>query len=86
MYQGDSLAVDLSVTPLVDQLTDGLEVRFTIGDPWLNNTKHLSGGFGKANKDTIVDLEETEELKDLARLGGYLVDTVLNHKSDVPIA
>lgn len=82
-YQGDSLAVDLSVTTLVDQLTNRLEVRFTVGDPWLNNTEHLSGGLGKADKDTIVDLEETEELKDLARLGRNLVDTVLNHKSDV---
>lgn len=80
--QGDSLAVDLSVTTLVDQLTNGLEVRFTVGDPWLNDTEHLSGGLSKANEDTVVDLEETEELKDLARLGRNLVDTLDTDNKD----
>ena len=30
--EGDALLVDLAVSALVDQLTDGLEVRFATGD------------------------------------------------------
>jgi cyanophycinase-like exopeptidase len=33
------------------------------------------GGLGQPDEDTIVDLEKTEELEDLARLRGNLVDT-----------
>jgi hypothetical protein len=80
--QGDSLAINLSVATLVDQLTDGLEVWFTVCNPWLNDTEHFSSGLGKANEDTVVDLEETEELKDLARLGGDLVDTLDTNNKD----
>jgi hypothetical protein len=75
-YQGDSLAVDLSVTTLVDQLADGLEVRFTVSDPRLNNTEHLHGSLGELDENTVVDLEKTEELENLAGLGSNLVDTM----------
>jgi len=74
--QGDALAVDLAVSALVDELADGLEVRLSVGDPWLDDAKHLKGGLGKAHKDTVVDLKETEELEDLTGLGGDLVDTL----------
>jgi uncharacterized protein YutE (UPF0331/DUF86 family) len=33
------------------------------------------GSLGELDEDTVVDLEETEELKDLARLRSDLVDT-----------
>jgi hypothetical protein len=33
-------------------------------------------GLGEFDEDTVVDLEETEELEDLARLGRDLVDTL----------
>jgi hypothetical protein len=35
------------------------------------------GGLGQPDEDTVVNLEKSEELEDLARLGGNLVDTVL---------
>lgn len=74
--ESNALLLDLSVTTLVDELADGLQVRVSVGDPWLDNLEHLESSLGHANKDTVVDLEKTEELEDLAGLGGNLVDTV----------
>jgi hypothetical protein len=74
--ESDALAVDLAISALVDELLDALEVGVTIGDPRLDNLDHLGGGLGDTDEDTVVDLEETEELEDLARLGGDLVDTL----------
>jgi hypothetical protein len=73
--QRNALLVNLSVTALVDQLASGLEIRVSVGDPWLNDLEHLKGGLGQTNEDTIVDLEETEKLEDLAGLRSNLVDT-----------
>ena len=73
--ESNALLVDLSVSTLVDELTNSLEVGVTVGDPWLDDLQHLKGGLGQANEDTIVDLKETEELEDLARLRSNLVDT-----------
>jgi hypothetical protein len=75
--ESNALLVDLSVSTLVDELTDGLQVGVSVGDPWLDNLEHLQGGLGHADKNTIVDLEETEELEDLAGLWCNLVDTAI---------
>jgi len=74
--QRDALFVDLAISTLVDKLTDRLQVGVTIGDVWVDNGQHLLSGLGQLDEDTIVDLEKTEELEDLARLGGNLVDTL----------
>ena len=74
--KSDTLLLDLSISTLVDELTNGLQVGVSVGDPWLDNLKHLKCGLSHANKNTVVDLEETEELKDLAGLWCNLVDTV----------
>ncbi len=73
--KSNALLVDLSVSTLVDELADGLEVGVTVGNPWLDDLEHLEGGLGHANKDTVVDLEKAEELEDLAGLWCDLVDT-----------
>jgi len=73
--ESNALLVDLSVSTLVDELADGLEVWVAVGDPWLDNLEHLKGGLSQTDKDTIVDLEETEELEDLAWLWCDLVNT-----------
>lgn len=73
---GNALLVDLSVTALVDELTDALEVGVTVGDVGVDYGQHLLGSLGKANEGAVVDLEQTEELQDLAGLGRDLVDTV----------
>lgn len=74
--KSNALLVDLAVSALVHELADGLQVGVSVGDPWLDDLEHLKGGLGHANEDTVVDLEETEELEDLAGLGGNLVDTL----------
>ena len=74
--KSNALLVNLTVTTLVDELLDGLQVGVTVGNPGLDNLEHLSDGLGDLDEDTVVDLEETEELKDLAGLGGHLVDTL----------
>ena len=76
--KSNTLLLDLSVSTLVDKLTDGLEVGVSVGDPRLDDLQHLEGSLGHADKDTIVDLEKTEELKDLSGLWCDLVDTSCN--------
>ncbi len=82
VVDGETLAVDLGVTTLVDEVTDGLEVGGTVGDVGLNKLEHLRGGLGQADKDTVVDLEKTEELQNLAGLGGDVVDTTETDNKD----
>jgi hypothetical protein len=74
--KGNTLLVDLSVTTLVDELLDALEVGETVSDPGLDDLDHLLSGLGELDEDTVVDLEQTEQLEDLAGLGGDLVDTL----------
>ena len=74
--QGDALLVDLTVSALVDKLADGLQVGLTVGDVGVDELQHLGGGLGQADKDTVVDLEKTQQLEDLAGLGGNVVDTL----------
>lgn len=72
----DALLVDLAIATLVDQLTDRLEIGISICNVGVDDRKHLLGGLGELDENTVVDLEETEELKDLARLRSDLVDTM----------
>lgn len=72
----ETLLVDLAISALVDKLADGLQVGVTVCDEWLDDTQHLDGSLGQADEDTIVDLQETEQLKGLALLGVNLVDTL----------
>jgi hypothetical protein len=78
----NALLVDLSVTTLVDELADGLQVRSTVGDVGLDQLKHLSGSVGKTEEDTVVDLEKTEQLENLAGLGSNVVDTLDTDNED----
>lgn len=66
----------LGVSALVDQLAHGLEVGVAVGDEGLDDLEHLHRGFGQADEDAVVDLEETQQLKSLALLGVDLVDTL----------
>lgn len=72
---GQTLLVDLSVTALVDELADGLQVGVSVGNEGLDDLQHLGGSLGELDEDTVVDLEETEKLEGLALLGVDLVDT-----------
>ena len=74
--ESNALLVNLAITALVDELSDGFKVGVSIGNPGLDNLEHLKGGLCQADEDTIVDLEKTKELENLARLRRNLVDTV----------
>ena len=74
--QRDALLLDLAVSTLVDQFANGLQVGVSIGDVRLDDLEHFQGSFCQANKDTVVDLKESEELKDFAWFGSNLVDTI----------
>ena len=73
----NALLVDLSVTTLVDELANTLQVGVTVGNVRVGNRQHLLCGLGQTHKGTSVDLQETEELQDLARLRWDVVDTRL---------
>jgi hypothetical protein len=82
IVEGNALLVDLSVSTLVDKFTDGLQVRGTVSDVGLDQLKHLSGSVGETEEDTVVDLEKTEQLEDLAGLGSDVVDTLDTDNED----
>jgi hypothetical protein len=76
--------IHLSVSTLVDQFTNRLEVGVTVSDEWLNNSQHLDSGLGKLDEDAVVDLEKTKKLKGLALLWIDLVDTLdTNNKGEL---
>ena len=49
-------------------------------DVWFDETKHLLSSLGDPDKDSIVDLEQSEELEDLSGLGGDLGDTTRSER------
>lgn len=54
--KGDTLLVDLAVTALVNQLSNGLEVRVAVCNVWFDSSKHFRRSFREANEDTAIDL------------------------------
>lgn len=72
---GQTLAVDLGVSTLVDQVADRGNGGLSVSHVRLNQLQHLLGGLGQLDEDTVVDLDQSEELEDLPRLGGDVVDT-----------
>ena len=75
IHERHTLTVQLGITTLVHQFADSLEVGVTVGDVGFHETEHLNGGLVQTNKDSIVDLAETEKTEDLLHLGRNLVDT-----------
>lgn len=80
----DALSIDLEITSLVDELSDTLQVRLTIRNVWLDEGQHLRSGLCELDEDSIVDLEQSQELHDLSRLRWDLVDTLdSDHKGEL---
>lgn len=79
---GDALLVNLSVAALIDELPDALQVGVTIGNVRVGDGKHLLSGLGEADEGSVVDLEQTEQLQDLAGLRRDLVDTLDTDNKD----
>lgn len=59
-------------------MADGFEVWFTVGNVGLNDLEHFLGCFGEFDEDTVVNLEQSEELQDFSWFGSHLVDTVVS--------
>lgn len=74
--QSNSLSTDLTETSLVDQLSDGGQVRVTVGDVWLGQLEQLRGSLGDLDEDTGVDLGQSQQLQNLSWLRWDLVDTL----------
>ena len=71
----DTLSVDLGISTLVDEVADGLQARVSPGNVRVDNTEHLDSGLVQLDEDTIIDLSQTEKLKNLAGTRVDLVDT-----------
>jgi hypothetical protein len=78
LYKRVSVGSELSKPKIltVDEFAHGLLVGVAVGDERLNNLQHLHGSLGKLDEDTVVDLEQAEQLQSLALLGVDLVDTL----------
>lgn len=74
--ESNALLVNLAITTLVYELSDSLEIGISISNPGLDNLEHFESGLRKTDEDTIVNLEQTKKLKDLARLRCNLVYTM----------
>ena len=72
---GGSSTFSLGKSSLVDQFSDGLEVRISPGNVGFNNLQHVEGSLVNSEEDGIVDLSESHQLEDFSRLGVDLVDT-----------
>ena len=64
----------LIVTEEVLQLQDSPP-----GDVWFHKTQHVEGGFVELDEGGVVDLTETEQLKDLAYPRAHSIDTAHTH-------
>lgn len=74
--QGNSLLIDLTETSLVNQLSDGRQRGVTVSDVGLSQLDQLRGGLGQSDKDTSVNLGQTQQLHDLSGLRRDLHDTL----------
>jgi hypothetical protein len=71
----ESLLVDLGKASLVDQLFHRFQVGIAKSDVWLNRLQHGQGCVVDSQEHGIVDLSQSEQLKDLSGLGVKSIDT-----------
>lgn len=74
--QSNSLGTNLTVTSLVEQLSNGGQVRVTVSDVWLSQLEQLRGSLGDLDEDTSVDLGQSQQLQNLSWLRWDLHDTL----------
>jgi hypothetical protein len=80
----NTLLVDLTVSALVHEFAHRLEGWVTVGDVRLDEGKHVLGSLVQLDKDTIVDLTQTQKLKNLLGLWSDTVDTTnTGYESDL---
>ena len=54
--EGNALLLDLTVSALVNKLTDSLEVRIAVRNVWLDDLEHLQCRFSEADEDAVINL------------------------------
>lgn len=69
-----TLLVDFAVAALVDKFAHGFDGWEAVGDVRLDKSEHFRGGFGEADEDAVVDLEESQELEDFTGFGSDLIN------------
>lgn len=74
--QSNSLLVDLTVTSLVNQLSDGGERWVTVSNVRFNQLQKFGGSLGNLDENTVVDLVQSHQLQDLSLLWSHVVDTL----------
>merc|ERR1719506_1219048 len=75
IHQRNAALVNLAVAALVDELLHRLQVRVAERDVRCDVLEHVDDRLVDLQEHAVVELAEAEELKDLARLRGKLVDT-----------
>ena len=73
--EGNTVAGELGIAALVDEVGDRLEVGGAPGDVGSDVHEHVQGGLVDAEEGGVVDLAQAEELEHLADLGGDAEDT-----------
>ena len=69
------MLVDLAIPTLVDEVTHTFDTWVAVCDVGFDDFEHFRSGLSDFDKHTIVNLQETEELHDLAGFGSHFVDT-----------
>ena len=84
--KGNALSTDLAVSSLVDELSGGLKVGVSVGNVGLDQSEHVDGGGVDLDENTVVDLSQSEQTKDLDDLGGASNDTAdTDNKHDLSL-
>lgn len=84
--KGDTLATDLAVSSLVDELSGRFKVGVSVGNVGLDQSKHVDGGGVDLDENAVVDLSQSEQAKDLHNLRGASNDTAnAHHENNLPL-
>lgn len=78
----NALLVHLTVATLVDELSNALQVRVTEHDVRFHLAELVKRRLVRLHEDTVVDLAQTQELKNLLRLRVDVVKTAEAHHED----
>lgn len=75
VHDWNTLPLDFRVTALENQIVNALHVRISPRDVWLDDAQHVDGSLVQFDKDAVVDLAQTQQLKDLANTRMKTIDT-----------
>jgi hypothetical protein len=73
---GNSASVNLTISSLVDEVSDGLSRWITISNVRFNFSNHVDGGLVEFDESTVVKLSQSKELQNLLASWVQLIDTI----------